>query len=92
MYDKENPARKRRVVVIGGGFAGLNFVKHLDSDMFDVTLVDRNNYHSFPPCSIRSRHQALTRPASVSLCVANCANAMEDEYGSAWGWWRRSTP
>lgn len=64
MYDKENPARKRRVVVIGGGFAGLNFVKHLDSDMFDVTLVDRNNYHSFPPLFYQVASSGLD-PASI---------------------------
>ncbi|MDE7148637.1 MAG: FAD-dependent oxidoreductase, partial [Duncaniella sp.] len=40
---------KTRIVVLGGGFAGLNFVKHIDKDKFDVTLVDRHNYHSFPP-------------------------------------------
>ena len=39
----------KKVVVIGGGFAGLNFVKHIDISRFDVTLIDRNNYHSFPP-------------------------------------------
>src|SRR5690606_24051555 len=40
----------QHVVVIGGGFAGINFVKHLGKDKrFDITLVDRNNYHFFPP-------------------------------------------
>lgn len=39
-----------RVVVIGGGFAGLNFVKELSKDKrFRITLVDENNYHFFPP-------------------------------------------
>ena len=40
---------KTRVVVAGGGFAGLQIVKHLDKKKFDVTVIDRNNYHSFPP-------------------------------------------
>ena len=40
----------RKVVVIGGGFAGINFIKHLAKDKrFLITLVDRNNYHFFPP-------------------------------------------
>ena len=47
MANKEGQTRK--VVIIGGGFAGLNFVKRLDPRKFDITLVDRNNYHSFPP-------------------------------------------
>ncbi|MDE6099796.1 MAG: FAD-dependent oxidoreductase, partial [Paramuribaculum sp.] len=40
---------KERILVIGGGFAGLGFIKHIDKKRFDVTLVDRNNFHSFPP-------------------------------------------
>lgn len=40
---------KKKIVVIGGGFAGLNFVKHIDKKKYDVTLLDRNNFHSFPP-------------------------------------------
>lgn len=38
------------MVVIGGGFAGLNLVKHLAEEPdFHVTLVDMNNYNLFPP-------------------------------------------
>lgn len=55
---------KKKVVVIGGGFAGLNFVKHLDLDRFDVTLVDRNNYHSFPPLFYQVASSGLD-PASI---------------------------
>lgn len=56
--------RRKRVVVIGGGFAGLNFVKYLDPDAFDVTLVDRNNYHSFPPLFYQVASSGLD-PASI---------------------------
>lgn len=41
--------QKEKIVVIGGGFAGLNFIKHIDKKRYDVVLVDRNNYNSFPP-------------------------------------------
>lgn len=40
---------KEHIVVIGGGFAGLTLIKKLDLSRYDVTLVDRNNFHSFPP-------------------------------------------
>ncbi|MFI3240259.1 MAG: NAD(P)/FAD-dependent oxidoreductase [Bacteroidales bacterium] len=40
---------KKHVVIIGGGFAGINAIKHLDKKKFNITLIDRNNYHSFPP-------------------------------------------
>lgn len=37
-------------MVIGGGFAGLNFLKHLKRERWDdVVLIDKNNYNSFPP-------------------------------------------
>jgi len=39
-----------KIVIIGGGFAGLNLAKNLaGNQLFDITLVDKNNYHLFPP-------------------------------------------
>ena len=38
-----------RVVIVGGGFGGLNAAKALKSDLVDVTLIDRRNYHLFQP-------------------------------------------
>ncbi|MFT3700888.1 MAG: NAD(P)/FAD-dependent oxidoreductase [Agriterribacter sp.] len=39
-----------KVVIIGGGFAGLNLAKKLAGDKnIDVILADKNNYHFFPP-------------------------------------------
>lgn len=40
---------RQKIVVIGGGFAGLGLVKRLDKKKYNIVLVDRNNYHSFPP-------------------------------------------
>ena len=42
-------SKKEHIVIVGGGFAGLNLAKYLDKDQFEITLVDRNNFHSFPP-------------------------------------------
>jgi NADH:ubiquinone reductase (H+-translocating) len=42
------PAR-RRVVVVGGGFGGLQAVRKLQDAAVDVTLVDRQNFHLFQP-------------------------------------------
>ncbi|MDI1317372.1 NAD(P)/FAD-dependent oxidoreductase [Flavobacterium sp.] len=40
----------KKIVVIGGGFAGLNLAKKLTNNKhYDVTVVDINNYHFFPP-------------------------------------------
>lgn len=37
------------VVIIGGGFAGLNVAKGLGNKPFRVTLIDRRNFHLFQP-------------------------------------------
>src|SRR5690606_1831566 len=40
----------KKVVIVGGGFGGVNLIKKLENDpRFQVTLVDKNNYHFFPP-------------------------------------------
>lgn len=39
----------QRVVVIGCGFAGLNFVKKLKNKPFQVVMIDKHNYHTFQP-------------------------------------------
>lgn len=38
-----------RVVVVGAGFAGLNVCHELRNTKVDVTIVDRNNFHTFQP-------------------------------------------
>lgn len=40
---------KPRIVVIGGGFAGIQMVKHLSMKDFQVVMLDRHNYHTFQP-------------------------------------------
>src|SRR5665213_247298 len=41
--------RRPRVVIVGGGFAGLQAAMHLAGKPVDVTLVDRRNHHTFQP-------------------------------------------
>ncbi|MEQ8909976.1 MAG: NAD(P)/FAD-dependent oxidoreductase [Vicingaceae bacterium] len=38
-----------RIVIIGGGFAGLHLAKSLKNKRFQVVMLDRNNYHTFQP-------------------------------------------
>src|SRR5690554_1813270 len=38
-----------RIVVIGGGFAGISFIKKLKNEKVQIVLFDRHNYHTFQP-------------------------------------------
>lgn len=57
---------KKKLVIIGGGFAGLNVAKNVDKDKFDVVLVDRNNYHSFPPLFYQVASSGL-EPSNIAF-------------------------
>nr|WP_293838172.1 NAD(P)/FAD-dependent oxidoreductase [uncultured Arsenicibacter sp.] len=41
--------KKPRVVIIGGGFGGINLAKNLKSDDFQIVMFDKQNYHGFWP-------------------------------------------
>jgi NADH:ubiquinone reductase (H+-translocating) len=44
------PATQTRVIVVGGGFAGVACARALAKhDDIDVTLIDKNDYHQFQP-------------------------------------------
>lgn len=62
----ENSYTKPVIVIVGGGFAGLNLVKHLDKDKYEVILVDKNNYHGFPPLFYQVASSGLD-PSSISF-------------------------
>ncbi len=40
---------QKRIVIIGGGFAGMNVALHLKNSNFQVVLLDKHNYHAFQP-------------------------------------------
>ena len=54
---------KQTIVIIGGGFAGLNLAKRLDKRKYSVKIVDRNNFHSFPPLFYQIASSALDVPS-----------------------------
>jgi NADH dehydrogenase len=49
MSESAPPQDRPRVVVIGGGFGGLQAVKALHGAPVDITLIDRRNFHLFQP-------------------------------------------
>jgi len=40
---------KKKIIIAGGGFAGLQLAKNLNRSEYDVLLVDRQNHHQFQP-------------------------------------------
>jgi NADH:ubiquinone reductase (H+-translocating) len=40
---------RQRVVIVGAGFAGIDCARRLVNEAVEVTLVDRNNFHTFSP-------------------------------------------
>lgn len=55
-----------RIVIIGGGFAGMKLVKELKNAPVRVTLIDKQNFHSFQPLLYQVA-SARVEPASISF-------------------------
>jgi NADH:ubiquinone reductase (H+-translocating) len=58
--------RRRRIVIVGGGFGGLAAARKLRNADVDVTLVDRMNHHLFQPL--------LYQVAAGGLSPSDCAS------------------
>ncbi|WP_394758479.1 NAD(P)/FAD-dependent oxidoreductase [Flavobacterium sp.] len=61
---------KQKIIVIGAGFAGIQLVRHLDSNLFDVLLIDKINHHQFQPLFYQVATSQL-EPSSISFPLRN---------------------
>jgi NADH:ubiquinone reductase (H+-translocating) len=59
-----SPPARHRVVVVGGGFGGLQATLKLSRLPVDVTLIDRRNFHLFQPLAYQVATGALS-PAEI---------------------------
>jgi NADH dehydrogenase len=57
---------RKQIIVIGGGFAGLQFVRKIDTNLFDVLLIDKLNHHQFQPLFYQVATSQL-EPSSISF-------------------------
>jgi len=57
---------KKKIIVIGGGFAGLRFIKSLKEGLFEVLLIDRLNHHQFQPLFYQVATSQI-EPSSISF-------------------------
>lgn len=59
------PERKK-VVLVGGGFAGLHVAKSLNKSEYDVLLIDKQNHHQFQPLYYQVASARL-EPSNISF-------------------------
>mgnify|MGYP000642993373 FL=1 len=57
---------KKRIVIVGGGLGGLELAFNLVDDDYQVVLIDKNNYHQFPPLIYQVASGGL-EPSSISF-------------------------
>jgi NADH dehydrogenase len=61
-------ARRPHVVIVGGGFGGLNAARALKGAPVDVTLVDRTNHHLFQPLLYQVATASLS-PSDIAVPI-----------------------
>ena len=70
---------KKRVVIVGGGFAGIKLVNKIDSRRYQIVLIDRNNYHQFPPLLYQVASAGL-EPGSICFPFRKLFHREKDFY------------
>src|SRR5690606_18674009 len=56
----------KKIVIVGGGFAGLQLAKKLRGKDYQVVLLDKNNYHQFQPLFYQVATAGL-EPSAISF-------------------------
>jgi NADH dehydrogenase len=57
---------KKRIVIVGGGFGGLQLAQKLIHSDYQIVLIDKNNYHQFQPLFYQVATSGL-EPSSISF-------------------------
>jgi NADH dehydrogenase len=68
-----------RVVIVGGGFGGLQLARKLAKSNFQVVLIDRNNYHQFQPLFYQVAMAGL-EPSSIVFPFRKLFQGRKDMY------------
>jgi NADH dehydrogenase len=58
--------KRKRLIIAGGGFAGIQLARHLKEDLFDILLIDKLNHHMFQPLFYQVATSQL-EPGSISF-------------------------
>lgn len=57
---------KKKLLILGAGFAGLELAKKVDKKYFDITLIDKLNHHQFQPLFYQVATSQI-EPSSISF-------------------------
>ncbi|WP_333810497.1 NAD(P)/FAD-dependent oxidoreductase [Flavobacterium sp.] len=68
-----------RIVIIGGGFAGISFAKRLRNKNVQVVLLDKHNYHNFQPLMYQVATGGL-EPDSIAYPIRKIVQEYKDFY------------
>lgn len=58
--------QRKKIILIGGGFAGLHLAKLLNNTDFDIVLIDKQNHHQFQPLYYQVASARL-EPSNISF-------------------------
>ncbi len=58
----------KHVVIVGGGFAGINVAKELKKSDYQITIVDKSNHHLFQPLLYQVATAALS-PGDIAIPI-----------------------
>ena len=70
---------KKRVVIVGCGFAGLKLAQKLRNSNFQVIIIDKNNYHQFQPLFYQVA-SAVLEPSAISFPLRKIFQHYKDFY------------
>jgi NADH dehydrogenase len=68
IFNIPEAGQRKRIVVVGAGFAGIKLVLSLSAKHFQVILLDKNNYHQFQPLFYQVATAGL-EPSSISFPI-----------------------
>src|SRR3989344_1844306 len=77
IYIQEITMASTKVVILGGGFAGINAAKSLGNSQFDVWLIDRTNHHLFQPLLYQVASAALS-PGDIAVPIREIVSPYEN--------------
>lgn len=72
-------SNKKRVVIIGGGFGGIQLIQTLRRSGFQIVLIDRNNFHTFQPLLYQVATAGL-EPDSIAYPLRKMFFGVDDFY------------